>query len=163
MFDSIFIQPQNHDVSYTFVDNNTNIRTFEFDRWSDKKHHRLRFYESKIKSDEVNEMHVSNGYKNLTQFLSYIKKFRDPKTIKKCYILLNHQKSVLHTRGITTAQLLEELVVNIFENATVFYHPYHHYAHAASAYYQAPKHFDMMVLVSLLSGEKNLIHQILMI
>ena len=154
MKDSIFIQPQNHDVSCSFVDDLGNIRTFEYDRWSDQvigdrrcagKHSRLRFYtdagdtvDQKI-LDNINEK-IRKSCIYLTKFLNYIKKFKNENDVKKCFVNINGNYVVYAA--------LRESIHNSFPNVKLYLQPYHHYCHAAVAYYQAPKHFEKCFVFS---------------
>ena len=152
MKDSIFIQPQNHDVSCTFVDDLGKIRTFEYDRWSDLsitsnrisgKNSRLRFY-TRPKADEDTQNKIKEKIHlsaiNLTKFLNYIKEFKNVNEIKKCYVLTNGSFIVYDE--------LRRSITNSFPNIKIYLHPYHHYCHAAVAYYQAPKHFEKCFVFS---------------
>ena len=88
MNNSIFIQPQNHDVSCTFVDDNNHIRTFEYDRWKNKKWCRLHFYESPGRDETTQNQLIEESIINLIEFLTYAKMFKKKELKIVYYIML---------------------------------------------------------------------------
>jgi len=147
MNNSIFIQPQNHDVTCTFVDDNNNIRTFEYDRWKNKKWCRLHFYESPGRDKTTQNQLIEESIINLIEFLTYTKTFKKKEPVTKCFILMNGLSDDLN-RGCTRAELLCNTISKVFPNTDMYFHPYHHYAHAAVAYYQSPKQFEKSLIFS---------------
>jgi len=152
-----------HDPNVTFVNKNNEITTLELDRWANIKYNRT---PTVVYSDEL--LYSEFGLYNFIKFAS--EECKDKNNIKKIVVATKPEKvcfvnneirqdlhlkreyskadTVKQTYCPVKIEKYNSFLKEIFPNAKVFYKVNHHYAHAASSYYQAPEEFEKCLIFS---------------
>lgn len=152
-----------HDANATYIDKNEKLTTIEFERWSNIKYYRT-------PAVIYNEEKFKEKY-GLLNFLKFIgEECKNKNNIKKIILAVKREKIYwknneirqdLHFSGRDKVadkmevdfcdvglNIYKNTLKEIFPNARVSIVCNHHYAHAASSYYESPANFEKCLIFS---------------